>query len=199
MIDILTGLLVLITGFYAWATFRILKANERVVEVMRSQSEAMTRPYIIISPYLEPETSMVRLVISNTGKTAANHLRLFIDKSFYPFGELKEDRNLAALPAFQDEIDSFAPGLEITFGLAVGAHLFNEKTDEELTPKQFSITAEYSFGDTKVKEAHSIDLRFLYMVDVPQDLYVKHLKEIKAEIGKVSSSLKTMADKRDDQ
>lgn len=50
-----------------------------------------------------------------------------------------------------------------------------------------------------MKEVHSIDLRFLYMVDVPQNLYVKHLKEIKAEIGKVSSSLKIMADKRHGQ
>ena len=31
---ILTGALVLVTAFYAWATYRILKANERVVEVM---------------------------------------------------------------------------------------------------------------------------------------------------------------------
>ena len=40
--EILTGALVLITGFYAWATYKILKANERVVEVMHEQAEAVT-------------------------------------------------------------------------------------------------------------------------------------------------------------
>lgn len=37
MIEMLTGLLVVITGIYAFFTLRILKANERVVEVMRRQ------------------------------------------------------------------------------------------------------------------------------------------------------------------
>lgn len=33
-IEILTAALVLITAFYAWATFKILGANEKVVEVI---------------------------------------------------------------------------------------------------------------------------------------------------------------------
>jgi hypothetical protein len=41
MIEMLTALLVFITGIYAWFTFRILKANERIVERMHDQQEAM--------------------------------------------------------------------------------------------------------------------------------------------------------------
>lgn len=46
MIEFLTALLVIITAFYAWVTYKMLKANERVVETMRNEFEAMQRPYI---------------------------------------------------------------------------------------------------------------------------------------------------------
>jgi len=118
-IDILTGLLVLITGFYAWATFRILKANERVVEVMHSQSEAMTRPYVTVTPFIEVGSPVFCLKIRNAGKTAANCVRLSLDKDFYRFGEKGKDRNLAELPAFSNEIDALSPNEEIIFTLAV--------------------------------------------------------------------------------
>ena len=52
MIEVLTTLLVVITGFYAWATCRILRANEQVVSVMQEQSEAINRPYIAVSTFL---------------------------------------------------------------------------------------------------------------------------------------------------
>ncbi len=68
MIAFLTGLLVLITGFYAWATYRILKANELVVEAMREQSEATYRPYVTAGVYLEPDNPIFYLRIANTGK-----------------------------------------------------------------------------------------------------------------------------------
>ena len=80
VIDYLTGVLVLITGFYASATFRILRANENVVEVMHEQAEAVTRPYVSVAPVLEPDNPIFYLRISNTGKTAANKLKLTIDE-----------------------------------------------------------------------------------------------------------------------
>jgi len=61
MIEILTALLVVITGIYAWFTFRILKANERIVEKMHEQQEAMYRPYIAISPVVYPENPIAFL------------------------------------------------------------------------------------------------------------------------------------------
>jgi hypothetical protein len=198
MIDVLTGLLVVITGFYAWATYRILKANERVVEVMHSQSEAMTRPYVTIAPILEIDSPVFRLKISNTGKTAANHLQLTLDKAFHQFGETGRNRNLASFPAFQDEITSLAPGSEITFALAIAPNLFNESADEQVTPKQFSITAEYSYGDNVVNEINVIDLRPYFMADILQDPHAKKLKEIKDEISKISMVLKKIADQQRD-
>ena len=47
-IEVLTSLLVIITAFYAWVTFRIMKANERTVAAMHSQIESATRPYVAL-------------------------------------------------------------------------------------------------------------------------------------------------------
>ena len=51
--EVLTAILVLITGFYAYVTFRILKANEKVVAEMGNQTESINRPYINIRPFTE--------------------------------------------------------------------------------------------------------------------------------------------------
>ena len=40
---VLTFALVSITAFYAWSTYRILKANEHAVEAIRDQSKELTR------------------------------------------------------------------------------------------------------------------------------------------------------------
>lgn len=37
--DWLTLVLVVVTAFYAWATYRILRANEAVVKAMQDQTE----------------------------------------------------------------------------------------------------------------------------------------------------------------
>lgn len=57
MTGVLTALLVVITGFYAWATFRILRANEAVVKVMKDQLEAQGRPYVHPSLFVVPGTN----------------------------------------------------------------------------------------------------------------------------------------------
>jgi hypothetical protein len=57
LIEILTTLLVAITGFYAWATLRILCANEQVISVMQEQSKAINRPYIAAAPFWYPGAS----------------------------------------------------------------------------------------------------------------------------------------------
>ena len=41
--EILTLVLVLITAFYAWSTYQILKTNERTVEAIREQSKELNR------------------------------------------------------------------------------------------------------------------------------------------------------------
>ena len=189
VIDYLTGALVLITAFYAWATFRILRANEKVVEVMHEQAEAVTRPYVTVAPILEPDNPIFYLRISNTGKTSARKLKLSIDKSFHKFGEKSGEKDLATFAAFNNVIESFPPGAEITFSLAQSFKLFAEDADKEILPQHFTITAEYSYADKTVKEDNIIDLQAYYGSDIPQDPYVRKLKDIRNAIEKVATNV----------
>ncbi|MDO8729247.1 MAG: hypothetical protein Q7K26_05200 [bacterium] len=184
IIELLTAALVVITGFYALVTHRILKANESAVDAMKEQSRAISRPYISIAPVLEPDNPIFYLKIFNNGKSAAKNLRLTIDKSFFQFGENKD---LATFIAFNNKIDSFPPGAQITFALAQGFVVFATPDENPKLPRTFSIKAEYEFENTSVKEQNDIDLRPFLNADVPQDPYVRKLKDINDSIKNLST------------
>lgn len=179
MIEFLTALLVVITGIYAWVTYRILKANERVVEAMGEQSEATYRPYVTVTPFLEPDNPIFFLRIANLGKTAANELRLSLDRSFFQFGERSERHDLASFAVFNHPIGSLPPGSEMIFGLAQGFVVFAAGADPSTCPTTFTVTASYKFGSRQVEERHVVDLRPYRNAHVPQDPVIRKLKSIK--------------------
>lgn len=189
IIEYLTVILVIITGFYAWVTFKILRANEKVVEVMCEQAESVTRPYITVNPFLEPDNPIFYLRISNTGKTAANNLKLTIDKPFHKFGEKTEKKNIATFAAFDEIIESFSPGEEMTFSLAQYFVLFGKDADKKFLPQNFTITAEYSYANKTVKEMTKIDLSAYYGSDLPQDPYIRKLKNLIEAIESIAVSI----------
>jgi hypothetical protein len=188
IIELLTAALVLITAFYAWATYKILRANEKVVEAMHEQTVAVGRPYVVVAPVLEVDNPIFYLRVSNTGKTAARNLRLVIDKSFFKFGEKGESRNLASFTAFNQPIDSLPPGGEITFSLAQGFKVFEGGTENPDMPHTFSITAEYEFPGHHVSEVNHVDLRPYLGADVPQDAYIRKLREISESLKKLAAN-----------
>lgn len=158
MIELLTAILVAVTGFYAWATFRILKANENVVEVMKQQNDVLFRPYITVNTLVHPKHPLIYLKITNTGKTPAKNVRLEIDKSFYQFGMGREENNIAKFHAFQNPIECLPPGTSLFFDLAQGFVIFGKEGSPDKTPTTFSIKATYSYADKTVEELTQIDL-----------------------------------------
>jgi hypothetical protein len=180
--EILTGILIIITGFYAWSTYRILQANEKVVNVMRDQLEALRRPYITIAPYTVPGTPLIGIRISNTGKSPAQNLTLSMDKDFYKFG--KKEKNIAQFSAFREPIEMFAPGTELMFDLAMGFNIFAEDADPSIMPKVFNITSSYEFFGKKIIEKNTIDLKPFMKSTQPRDLLVKELEKIRETIDK---------------
>lgn len=189
--EFLTALLVLVTGIYAWVTYRILKANERVVEAMREQSEAVYRPYVIVTPFLEPDNPIFYLRIANLGKTAATDLRLALDRSFFRFGERSERNDLASFAAFNHPIDSLPPDSEMVFSLAQSFVVFAEGADPTTCPTTFTVTARYKFGARHVEERHIIDLKPYVNADVPEDPVIRKLKAINDSIGKLTGVVKS--------
>lgn len=179
-IEYLTAILVFITAIYAYLTYRMAKASEASVEAMRAQSEAMLRPYITVAPFVRPHTPFLYLRISNTGKTAAENVRLTIDRDFFQFGEVKRpEKNLRTVSAFSSPIDSVPPGTEFIFGLGQGWVILAKEAKEDVTPMQFSITAAYEFSGKHVTEVSRIDLRPYIGAEGERDPIVEELERIR--------------------
>ncbi|MBI5875740.1 MAG: hypothetical protein HZB81_07880 [Deltaproteobacteria bacterium] len=158
-VELLTTVLVIVTAFYAWTTFRILKANERAIEVMKQQNDAFVRPYVNINTVIHPKHPMISLKITNEGKTPAKNLRLVIDKAFHQFGRDDENKNIANFPAFQEPIDCLPPGATLFFDLAQGFVIFGKDANPQKTPVKFSVKAVYSYAEKTVEEVTNIDLQ----------------------------------------
>lgn len=190
MIEFLTALLVLITGFYAWVTYKMLHANNTVVALMAEQTEAISRPYVTVAAFLPPEKLLFVLKIANTGKTAARHLKLTLDKEFNKYGRDGCNSKFSEFLAFKQEIESFPPGAELFFDLALGCNFFGEESEKELTPSVFTVTAEYCYGDRIVTEHNTIDIRPYYMTNLPEDPLVSQVKELREAIDKSGEKVK---------
>lgn len=180
--DWLTLVLVLITGFYAWATQKILRANEAMVATMRSQQDAALRPYIEISIHWRTGTKLIYLTIRNAGKTAAARLKLSINKDFYQLGNKRPESNLRNSVAFRNEIDSLPPNGELLFLLGNGPSLYSVNREEGLSPLTFNVSAKYSWGASKTIEISSIDLRPYINTDMPRDPIAEELNKVKDEL-----------------
>ena len=154
IMEILTGSLVIVTAVYVCFTHRLCVMSERSVQIMKEQTEAMSRPYLVVQPLVRPHTSLVYLKIYNSGKTPALKLKLELDKDFCQFGE--SNKNLKELGIFSSTFDSFAPNQELFFGLGQGWDIFDDS--EKSLPRQFVVTATYSYKDKVVVEKSHIDL-----------------------------------------
>lgn len=177
--------LVTITAFYAWATFRMLKANRDVVALMEEQLEAQTRPYVLISSYIREGTILLYLSIKNSGRMPARNLRLSIDPPFYQMGSNDPSENLANFSAFSQPIESLAPNAEIHFFLATGPVIFGPAAAPERTPKVFTITAEYEFLEKKVSERTTIDLRPYLNTEITHNPIADEIEKLRKAVEKL--------------
>ena len=189
LLVVLNGVLVMITAFYAWATFRILKANEGVLKATRDQSESLSRPYVSPILYLVPGTNIFALRIENSGHTEARNLTLTLDRDFFRFGKQEPGQNAKNLNAFSQPIQSFGPGARIDVWLAQGPHLFGGDADANRTPLVFSIRATYEYSGRSVTEDTTIDFRPYLMTDLPREPLVQELKDIKRAIDDLKDRL----------
>jgi hypothetical protein len=182
--DWLTLALVLITAFYAWATFEILRANRGVVQAMQAQTEAQLRPYVVATVSTRVGTTVLLLEIQNTGTSPALNLRLNMDKDFF-FNGNRNEENIAKLQMFSQPMESLSPGTRIPFMLGAGHTIFSKEIDETICPKVFSINAEYSFAGHTYKEQSIIDLRPLLHSTAIYDPIADEVKKLRESLEKV--------------
>ncbi|WP_128003570.1 hypothetical protein [Piscinibacter defluvii] len=183
--DWLTLALVVITAIYAWATFRILRANEAVVSAMKEQTEAQLRPYVVASVAPRIGTTLMLLEIQNAGRSPATNLRLRMDKDFYPHAEKRDGENIAALSAFTEPIESLAPGTRMQFILGVGGTIFAPGVADSLCPKVFTVSATYEHAGRAYDEEHTIDLRPMLRSAAMQDPVAEEVKRLRESLEKL--------------
>jgi hypothetical protein len=184
--DWLTFALVVITAFYAWATLKILRANEDMVSTMRSQQNAAMRPYILVSTNIRTGTQLLYLSIKNVGKTATLSLKLSLNKSFYQLCEERDERNIANNAAFSQVIDSLPPDGQLIFLLGNGPTLYSASNSENISPLVFQVKASYSSGSEWIIETSTVDLRPYINTDVPHDPIVEEIGKLRAEFAKLT-------------
>jgi len=184
-IEILTGILVVITGIYAYLTHRMAVANEESAKAVSAQAEALTRPYVTIAPFVRPHTNILYLRIANTGNTVAENVRLSLDRDFFQFGEAnRSNSNLRNIAAFSQPIDSMPPGFELLFALAQGPSLYGPDAKAEVAPTQFAVTASYEYSGKRVTEITKVDLRPYNWSEGERDPVVEELERLRKVLEK---------------
>lgn len=183
-----TVILVVVTSFYAWATYQILIANKKLVSAMDQQTDAFYRPYITARAEIKSSAKLFQLVVENTGKLAAQKLSLELDRDFYSFGKKEEMWNIRNLNAFHRVIESFPPGAKLRFDLAQSPSIFGEGSDAKLTPAVFNIKAKFSYLGKSVEETIAIDMQpFFWVVLDPPDPLISELERIRQAVEKLGN------------
>lgn len=184
-INTLTGLLVIITGFYAWTTFKMLKSNHEVIEIMKGQNESATRPHIVVQIKLKPELPLLFLCIKNHGKTSALDLELTLHQPFY---RLDQEQNIQDFKAFSQVIQSFPPETELEFILIEGHKLYNNP-DPSRTPLNFDISAKYNYQGKTVEEIHHVDLTPYGTMTIFKEKPTEALEAISRSLTEIASEV----------
>jgi hypothetical protein len=154
---VLTGVLVVITGIYAYLTHRMVKSSEASVALMKEQTEAISRPYIAISLVKPPNNPYIHLRIENTGRSAAHNVRFALGPEVDAVCQKETIRHLRESYLFTKEILSLPPGSPVLFLLGLGDRIGTEP-DSERPQKTVSVTAEYGFAGSRVKETTWLDV-----------------------------------------
>jgi hypothetical protein len=157
MITVLTGLLVVITGVYAFLTLGILRSNREVVAAMKTQVEAATRPYVVV--LLERKRAgFYSFKVSNLGHSAAKGLRLKCDPEIKPVaasgGVIQVGKSPDASGLFRHSIGSVAPlqSVEALFGHYSGI----KAAYPDLV---FKVTVQYDGIDRAYEETMELSLK----------------------------------------
>jgi hypothetical protein len=183
----LTLVLVAITGFYAWATLRILKANEASVAAMRDQQEAEQRPYIAVRPFIRPGTTLVCLELCNDGRSAATDVCLSMSESYLFNGE-EHGSDLAKAPAFTRPINGLSAGARHVYILGAGHQVLLR--NDTRCPMVFTVKAAYKFGARTYSEDCIIDLHPMVQATSVPDPVVDELKNV---VNQLKTLQKTVA------
>ena len=183
--NVISLVLVLVTGIYVALTWRIASANKGMLDNIREQYRESLRP--VIFPSLQVRDQVVlALVFTNTGRSPAYRVRIRIDRDFFQFAEVQN--NIRDYNLFNQDIPVFAPATEFPIDLAQGFNLDKEHVGRNITPSKFNITVSYASLDQEFEETIPIDLNPFFQTH--------HAKSTAEWLGVMEKHLKKIADKK---
>jgi hypothetical protein len=140
--NIISLVLVVVTGVYVFLTWRIANSNQKMIERLDEQHREEVRPNVFAHLEFRAQV-VVGLVIENMGRSPAYDLRVSISDDFLQFAG-ESGKNLKDMSLFTDPIEWFPPGAKIAVDLSQGFNF--DKTDESgnnITPSRFLIELDY--------------------------------------------------------
>ena len=180
----INGALAAITAIYAFFTYKILRANQRVADEMALQRRDFLRPVISVGPEFD-DYLVASLVIKNGGPSPAKNLTFSLDKDFFPFADDRD--SLKSHSIFNHPIPILSAGASLRFDLAQGFNLGKEKNGKLVTPMEFTVTAQYEYLDQKFDEIFHIDLKPYMRSTRRRSMQVDELEKIRKALEKISN------------
>jgi hypothetical protein len=92
-IELLTLVLVIITGIYAYFNYQMAKRSGEMVAEMKAQRESFLAPVITVALKVKHGT-MLCLLVNNRGQSPATNLRLSLDRDFHQFANAPPENNI---------------------------------------------------------------------------------------------------------
>lgn len=179
-IEILTGILVLVTAIYAWLTFNIARSNNDMVKEVRTQIELQTRPIITVNTEIHHHV-MFMIRIWNSGNSPAENIRLKIDKDVYRYGKASPENNIRELYIFKVGLAALAPRDGYWIDIGAASDVGNAKDGQILVPEKFSMEATYAYGTKSYSESFTVDLKSYF--------YTSGEKRTAEQIERIAKSL----------
>lgn len=181
--DYLTAALVLLTAVYAWLTYLIARSNTQMLDQVRKQIEAQTRPVVSVNIETRHQT-VFSIRISNRGNSPAQDVRISIDRPFFQFGETGDRRDISKFALFSEPIPTIAAGDGYLIDLAQGFNLNKKVGEDNISPDRFAIRVNYRYGDINYDEKFHIDLRHYFQTH-GRTTIVEQLEHIKKTLDKI--------------
>lgn len=182
--NLISLVLVIVTGVYVILTWRIANANKGMLDNIREQYRDSLRPIVFPSIQVREQIVLV-LVFANTGRSPAYRVRASIDTDFFQFAN--PQRNIRNFNIFNQEIPVLAPGTELPIDLAQGFNLDTERDGQNLTPTTFNVTVSYASRDQEFEETAPIDLKAFFQTH--------HSKTAAEWLGRIEQHLSKIAQK----
>jgi uncharacterized membrane protein YcgQ (UPF0703/DUF1980 family) len=171
-------IIMFVTIVYVLKTAAIAKANRKAVEAMREQTEALTRPYVCVTPRMNREL-LLFLEITNIGRTAAQDLRFEVSPHFTPL-KIKGSFT-ASVHVFTHTIASFPPGSVLNFPVGTSLKITDSINSDQEQPNVLTITASYKFASSAVTEVTTVDFRMfkgMIQEEMQDKDYLKKISQV---------------------